>query len=359
MKKILFVCPFPFGLQAGQRLKFEQHYKIFERNGFSVEYESFINVETYAYLYKRGFFLKKIMSLLRGYVKRFLLIKKLKNYDIVYIFMWVTPYFGNYFERAYINYSKKTIFDMEDNVLVTTNNPINKMSNLFKNNKKIIYLLNNVDHIITSTPVLKKKVEEINLKKNVTYICASIEIDRYIKNKKDDNLIRIGWTGTFSSISFLKLIEDVIIKISKIRQIEFVIICNSYYKIPEVKNKFIYWNKKNEINDLSDIDIGVYPLSLNNDWVIGKSGLKCLQYMAMGIPSVSTNVGNIKNIVEDGVDGYLVKNKDEWYEKLIQLIDNSKIRKKMGSMARKKVETEYSVKVLNKKYLKIFDILTK
>ena len=55
----------------------------------------------------------------------------------------------------------------------------------------------------------------------------------------------------------------------------------------------------------------IYSLSLNNDWVIGKSGLKCLQYMAMGIPSVSTNVGNIKNIVENGVDGYLVKTKDQ------------------------------------------------
>lgn len=149
-----------------------------------------------------------------------------------------------------------------------------------------------------------------------------------------------------------------IIKISKIRKIEFVIICNSYYKIPDVKNKFIFWNKKNEINDLSDIDIGVYPLSLNNEWVIGKSGLKCLQYMAMGIPSVSTNVGNIKNIVQDGVDGYLVKTKEEWYEKLIRLIDNSKIRNKMGLMARKKVKTEYSVEVLSKKYLKIFNKLT-
>ena len=53
-----------------------------------------------------------------------------------------------------------------------------------------------------------------------------------------------------------------------------------------------------------------------------------------------------------------MKTKEEWYEKLIRLIDNSKIRNKMGLMARKKVKTEYSVEVLSKKYLKIFNKLT-
>ena len=35
----------------------------------------------------------------------------------------------------------------------------------------------------------------------------------------------------------------------------------------------------------------------NEKWVYGKSGLKALQYMAMSIPSVSTNIGNVKNFI--------------------------------------------------------------
>ena len=70
------------------------------------------------------------------------------------------------------------------------------------------------------------------------------------------------------------------------------------------------------------------------------------------------DIGNIKNIVEDGIDGYLVKNKDEWYNRLIELIDNHKLRDKIGKMAREKVEKEYSVEILSKKYLKIFNNLT-
>ena len=359
MKKILFICPFPHGLQAGQRLKFEQHYNLFKKNGYEITYDAFIDKKTYKYLYKKGYFLFKIFSLLKGYLKRVLLIKQIKKFDIIYIFMWVTPYFGSYFEKIYIKNANKVIFDMEDNVLITSNNSINKIGNYFKNKNKIYYLIKNVDHIITSTPALGKITNEINYKNNWTYICASIEVDRYKKISTTESKIRIGWTGTFSSINYLKNIEKVIQKISKVRNIEFIIISNSYYKIPGVDCRYFSWNKEKEIEDLSLIDIGVYPLSINNQWVIGKSGLKALQYMAMSVPCVCTDVGNIKNIIEHGIDGFLVKSEEEWFDVLIKLIDDKSLRENMGRLGRKKVVKDFSVNAINKKYLTIFDNLLK
>ncbi len=359
MKKILFVCPFPYGLQAGQRLKFEQHYNLFKKNGYAVNYESFIDNNTYKYLYKKGYFVLKLFSLIKGYIRRLLLIKQLRKYDIIYVFMWVTPYFGNLFEKIYLKNANKIIFDMEDNVLLSSNNLINKLGDYFKNKNKIYYLINNSDHIITSTPALGKITNEINKKNNWTYICASIEVDRYNKSLLNNSKITIGWTGTFSSMNYLKKIENVIEKISRIRDIEFIIISNSYYKIPNVKCRYINWNKQTEINDLSYIDIGLYPLPLNNDWVIGKSGLKALQYMAMSIPAVCTDVGNIRNIIENEIDGFLVKSNKEWFDVLIKLIDNKSLRENIGRMARKKVVKDFSVNAINNKYLTVFENLIK
>ena len=106
-KRILFVCPFPQGVQAGQRLKYEQHFKLFEKNNYDITISSFIDNDTYKILYKKGSVIKKTYSLIKGYFKRISLIKKLNQFDIVYVFMWVTPYFGNLFEKIYINKSNK------------------------------------------------------------------------------------------------------------------------------------------------------------------------------------------------------------------------------------------------------------
>ena len=158
-------------------------------------------------------------------------------------------------------------------------------------------------------------------------------------------------------MKYLEIIKPVIIKISKIRKIKFLIISNSFYEIKDVNCEFIYWTKENEITDLSKIDIGVYPLPLEDEWVRGKSGLKCLQYMAMGIASVSSEVGNIRDIIENSQDGVLVRTLDDWYNKLLLLIDNKDIRTEIGNNAKLKIKNNFSIEAINNKYLNIFNNL--
>ena len=99
--KILFVCPFPEGVQAGQRLKYEIQFKNLRKDKFLIFIDSFIDLNTWMYVYKKGYFIRKFISLIIGYVKRLLLINKLHKYNIVYVFMWVTPFGGNLFEKYY------------------------------------------------------------------------------------------------------------------------------------------------------------------------------------------------------------------------------------------------------------------
>ena len=41
-KKLLFVCPFPYGIQGGQRLKFEQHFHKFREANYVIFESSLI-----------------------------------------------------------------------------------------------------------------------------------------------------------------------------------------------------------------------------------------------------------------------------------------------------------------------------
>ena len=59
-KKILILCPYPENQAAGQRLKYEQYIPDWERNNYVVHHSSFMNLELWNILYKKGFLLQKI-----------------------------------------------------------------------------------------------------------------------------------------------------------------------------------------------------------------------------------------------------------------------------------------------------------
>lgn len=63
-----------------------------------------------------------------------------------------------------------------------------------------------------------------------------------------------------------------------------------------------------------------------------------IEAMAAGLPIVATNVGGIPEIVEDGVNGYLVnpKKPDEIADRVLKLFQNEKIRERMSTENREK-----------------------
>ncbi|MFA4991914.1 MAG: glycosyltransferase, partial [Candidatus Omnitrophota bacterium] len=123
-------------------------------------------------------------------------------------------------------------------------------------------------------------------------------------------------------------------------------------KIPgaDVINK--PWELSNEVDDFRSIDIGVYPLP-DNEWTRGKTGFKTIQYMSVGIPCVVSNTGANKNIVRDGINGYLADTEDEWIDRISLLIENAGLRKKIGDAGRKTVEESFSVKANVPEYMRI------
>ena len=58
-KRILFVCPFPQGVQAGQRLKYEQYFNFWREASYEVDASSFMDKEMWKVLYKKGFLMQK------------------------------------------------------------------------------------------------------------------------------------------------------------------------------------------------------------------------------------------------------------------------------------------------------------
>ena len=76
--------------------------------------------------------------------------------------------------------------------------------------------------------------------------------------------------------------------------------------------------------------------------------------MACGIPSVLSEVGVNKQIIQHGYNGFLAENDYEWFNILCELIENKELREEIGKRGRESVLKNYSVENTKNKYLEIF-----
>jgi colanic acid/amylovoran biosynthesis glycosyltransferase len=81
--------------------------------------------------------------------------------------------------------------------------------------------------------------------------------------------------------------------------------------------------------------------------------------MATGLPLVSTNHGGIPELVEDGVSGYLVPQRDieAMADRLRQLIDHPQAWVAMGLAARARVMAEFDTDKLNDELERLYGAL--
>lgn len=360
-KRMLVLCPFPQGVAAGQRLKYEQYFDRWRSNGWEINVSPFMDKKLWKIVYKQGHIISKLAGVLRGHVRRLIDIYNIPKYDLVYIFMNVTPFFTSLLERTVRFLAKRVIYDIEDNIhsyqkSSSQLNP-NPISKFIKWPGKVNYLIRTSDHVITSSPFLNDDCLKINKKKSCSYVSSSLDTDRYqpLSSYSNDKIVVIGWTGTYSSKEYLDQLRSVFLRLAERVKFKLKIIGNFEYDLPGIDLDVIEWKLDNEIDDLRTFDIGIYPLPLNS-WVLGKSGLKAIQYMALGLPCVATNVGTTPNLIKDNVNGKLVKSDDEWVNALEELVNNPKTRQRIGQQARIDAVANYSLHTIGDIY---DNILTK
>jgi glycosyltransferase involved in cell wall biosynthesis len=355
IKTILIICPFPYGVAAGQRLKYEQYIGIWRDNGYSVTISSFMDDSMWKVVYCKGKYFQKVFGTLKGYVRRFNDIFHVCRYDIVYVHQWITPFGTTLIERVICKLSNKIIYDLEDNIVMGGSSNVNYFTNFIKNPNKTKYLIRVADYVISSSPYLNNYCLALNNKKMCSYVSSSVNTDVFLPaNACNKRKITIGWTGTFSSVQYLNSLRSVLIELKKYCNFKLRIIGNFEYTFPEVDLEVIQWDKENEVKDMQEIDIGIYPLFCD-EWVLGKSGLKAIQYMAFGIPCVATNIGTSSDIINHMDDGWLVSTDEEWVAALKELINDSNLRRKIGTNARKKIVDSYSIHAIKNQYLSILD----
>jgi len=281
------------------------------------------------------------------FFKRLFDIRHTFKSDIIFIQKNLFPFGPPFLEKIirFLNKKKKIIFDFDDTIYLP---PIscqdNKIFMRFWDDNLVSKIISMSDFVIAGNSFLAKYASKYN--KNITVIPTAIDTERYdLKDyKKLTDEISIGWIGSSSTNFYLEQLRGVFKELGKKYNNLTLKIIGAKIRMNEIKTISKEWNLDSEVNDLQSFDIGVMPLT-DDEWSKGKCGLKILQYMAVGVPAVASPVGVNKEIIQNGINGFLAGTDEEWIEKLSLLIENPELRYKLGMKGRQTVEKNYSVKV--------------
>jgi glycosyltransferase involved in cell wall biosynthesis len=358
-KSVLILCPSPRGTVATQRLKYEQYLDLLENEGYRFTISSFQTSRFWEIIYKPGRTFEKVFWTLVGYIKRIFDLLRAPFYDAVFVNLWVTPLGMPIYERLLFFFNKRVIYDLDDMIFLSEKKR-NGFIQKIKGRKKPIVLMKNAAYVIVCTPKLEEIALSINKLGRAIDISSTFNTNRFVpvQEYRQHETTTIGWTGTQSTLQFLNLLTNVLQQVAAKRKIKLLVIANQEYKMEGVPTEFRYWKEETEINDLHDMEIGVYPIPAN-EWSLGKSSLKALTYMCIAIPVVATAYGTNFRIIDDGVDGLLAKNDADWVNKIVELIDDVEMRKRIGQAGRKKVLERFSVEANFPKYLQVFKTVIK
>jgi L-malate glycosyltransferase len=355
-RRILVVCPYPEHVAPSQRLKFEQYYASWEAEGYRITTSPFMKPPLMRIVYHPGNAHKKVFWTLVGYLARVLDLFRLPFYDLVYIHLWVVPFGPALFEPLFCLLNRNVVYDIDDMVHLRIQEKVNSnwITYRFKSRSRVLSLLKRARHVITCTPTLDAFARQFN--DRTTDISSTVDTDAYVPANpyRNDRPIVLGWSGSLSSSRYLYLLKDMLLDLAREVRFQLLVIGDPKFRIDGLDVTALPWCEQTEVADLQRIDIGLYPLP-DEEWVLGKSGLKAIQYMAMGIPTVATALGANFRVIEDGGTGFLVRTDAEWKEAILRLIADPALRERLGRNGRRRVEELFSVRANAPTYLRVLD----
>ena len=124
------------------------------------------------------------------------------------------------------------------------------------------------------------------------------------------------------------------------------IIADAQLHVDGLRIENVPWRLQDEGRLLADCDIGIAPLP-DTPQARGKCGFKVLQYMAAGLPVVTSPVGVNAEYVRPEETGLHAGPAEEWVAAIRRLAADPALRERMGRAGRRRVESEFDFAVLS------------
>jgi glycosyltransferase involved in cell wall biosynthesis len=346
--RVLALSPIPEE-GAGCRFRIAQFMPYLDAAGVEVTLSSLFTPEFFRLVYKPGHYLRKAATFVALSLKRLDTLRGLSQFDVILLYREMFPIGPAVVERVIAARRRPPIiFDFDDAIFLPSVSDANRLIGALKRPQKVAAIIRSSDHVIAGNDYLAEYARRFN--PAVTMIPTSVDTDRFVPSARVASAGAasepiVGWIGSPTTGGYIRSLARVLQRVRERHPFTLRVSgLGERLEIPGVRVDHETWALAREVELFNTCDIGVYPLA-DDEWSKGKCGFKAIQFMACGVPVVAAAVGVNREIIEDGRNGFLAIDEDDWVEKLGRLLQDPALRRRFAEAGRRTIEEKYSVQV--------------
>jgi glycosyltransferase involved in cell wall biosynthesis len=327
-------------LGASSRLRLSQYVPYLRAKRWVVDVSPLLSDKYLQLVYGRK---STVLQVFIGYLRRAITLLKAFRYDVLIIEKELFPFLPAWVESLLSLARIRYIVDLDDAQFHSYDLSESRLIRTFMGTK-IDTVIQRASLVIAGNSYIATRARNVGSDR-VVVIPTVVDLSKYQPRYRGNSSTPvIGWVGTPKTSHYLLDVLDAFAVLSSEMSVRFIAVGGDTTMLLPSSIEVIPWSEETEVRLIQGFDIGVMPLP-DLPWERGKCGFKLLQYMACGKPVVASPVGVNKDIVVDGVNGFLAKTPQQWVSSLRTLLLDSTLRARLGVRGRALVEQEFSLEV--------------
>ena len=345
--RVLGLATYPIEA-AATRFRMIQFIEPLAAQGIELSVYPFLDSQQYGSLYKRSHWPRTAMGLALASLRRVRELWRARKADVLFVQREAMMFGPPLMEWLVINlHHCPMVLDLDDATYVAYKSPTyGRVGSMLKWFRKTNDLIRWSRVVICGNREIAAYVSSKG--RSAVILPTVVDTTRFtpLTKRNPSDIPVIGWIGTHSTFPYVKSIFPVFERLARTHRFRLRLVGTGEdsVSIPGVDVENLPWKLDREIADFQSLDIGVYPI-VEDDWSVGKSCFKAIQYMAVGIPFVVSPVGACNDIAEPNGTHFVARTEDEWYEHISRLLSDEGLRRQMGESGRNYAVTNYSVEV--------------
>lgn len=233
--------------------------------------------------------------------------------------------------------SRKLVFDFDDAIFCNTDGTPSRTRMA-----RFAAMARASDHVFAGNAFLAGNAAAFN--PAVTLVPTCVDAARYrVDADKPADTLDLVWIGSHSTRKYLaEAMPWLKAAAEKTPNLRLKIIADFDLPGCGIPTLPVAWRAESEARELAASHIGIAPMR-DDDWSRGKCALKVLQYMAAGLPVVSSQAGANAEVIVEGETGFLASTPEAWTECIARLANDADLRRRTGEAGRRLVETDYCI----------------